>query len=304
MARPLKEGIDYFPFDVGFVEDKKVKLIKAEFGAKGVLVLLQVLCTIYKENGYFCTLDEDDCLFMADAVGCGVDSLFIRQVVHGCIRRSLFDDTLFNMFGVLTSRGIQRRFVRAAGTRDNIDIIEEYFLLDINNKKDVPVSISNKITFKKESLKETEVYLRRNPNNFTKKPPKVKESKVKESSRGNPSDYGSVFTLFEKCGFRITGYVSEELPALVDKYSAEWVSEAIKRSADRGKKTLSYVKGILNSWEQAGAMDDGTSNKKQGGNRNGKPAIEPPKYKMFEPDEEKETVAMPDEIRNKLKGMF
>ena len=30
MARPLKDGIDYFPFDVGFLNDKKVKLYLEE----------------------------------------------------------------------------------------------------------------------------------------------------------------------------------------------------------------------------------------------------------------------------------
>ena len=32
MARPRKQGIDYFPFDVDFFEDDKVALIEAEFG--------------------------------------------------------------------------------------------------------------------------------------------------------------------------------------------------------------------------------------------------------------------------------
>ena len=71
-------------------------------------------------------------------------------------------------------------------------------------------------------------------------------------------DITAVFNTFEHCGFQITGYTAEELPALIEEYSAEWVIEALKRSADRGNKTLGYVKGILNSWNNQGAIDSGT----------------------------------------------
>ena len=35
MARPIKDGVDYFPLDTDFFQDDKVRLIKGEFGAKG-----------------------------------------------------------------------------------------------------------------------------------------------------------------------------------------------------------------------------------------------------------------------------
>lgn len=57
MARPKKSGIEYFPFDVGFFRDKKVKLIKGEFGAKGLLVLLHIMCSIYEDEGYYKSWD-------------------------------------------------------------------------------------------------------------------------------------------------------------------------------------------------------------------------------------------------------
>lgn len=299
LARPLKDGIDYFPFDVGFLQDKKIRLIKGEFGAKGVLVLLQLLCSIYKESGYFATCDDDDCLLMADAVGCGVDSEFIRQVIHGCIRRSLFDDKLFNVFGVLTSRGIQRRYLRALSTRDNIEMIEEYWLLDIDNKKDVPASILKKIAFKNISLQNNEVNLQNNKVDLQKNP--LKKSRVKKSKEEveipTESDFGDVFALFEKCGFQITGYTAEELPVLIEKYSREWVTEAIRRAADRGKKSMSYIKGILESWTAAGAMDDGKPQRKPAEHTE-----KPSAYRMYEPEQEGASVPMPEELRKKLRN--
>ncbi len=69
-------------------------------------------------------------------------------MVQGCVRRSLFDKRVFDTFGVLTSAGIQRRYIRIVGnSRDEIEIIREYWLLNGNNKKDVPASILHKLTF-------------------------------------------------------------------------------------------------------------------------------------------------------------
>ena len=36
MARPNKEGLDYFPFDVDFFSDEKIGSISGEFGIKDV----------------------------------------------------------------------------------------------------------------------------------------------------------------------------------------------------------------------------------------------------------------------------
>ena len=90
-------------------------------------------------------------------------------------------------------------------------------------------------------------------------------------------DIAAVFTTFQHCGFQITGYTSEELIVLTEEYSVEWVIEALKRAADRGKKTLAYVRGILSSWKEKGAIDDGATEKKgENGNAGNKePYTEP-----------------------------
>lgn len=84
---------------------------------------------------------------------------------------------------------------------------------------------------------------------------KEKKEKIRVCAR-EEDDLGGVFRTFEDCGFQITGYTAEELMTLSGEYPDEWVSEAIRRAADQGKRTLAYVKGILNRWQVAGAMDD------------------------------------------------
>ena len=58
MARPRKRGLDYFPFDVTFFSDKKIRILKSRFGADGIEIYIYLLCEIYKE-GYFIHLDND-----------------------------------------------------------------------------------------------------------------------------------------------------------------------------------------------------------------------------------------------------
>ncbi len=52
MARPTKDGLDYFPLDVDVFEDEKIEAIAGEFGIKGELAVIKLLCAVYKK-GYF-----------------------------------------------------------------------------------------------------------------------------------------------------------------------------------------------------------------------------------------------------------
>ena len=54
MARPIKEGLAYFPMDVGFFEDSKIRILRARFGPEGVMVYLYYICSIYGDKGYYC----------------------------------------------------------------------------------------------------------------------------------------------------------------------------------------------------------------------------------------------------------
>ena len=39
LARPRKDGLDYFPLDVDLFEDDKIKILKARYGADGITYL-------------------------------------------------------------------------------------------------------------------------------------------------------------------------------------------------------------------------------------------------------------------------
>ena len=58
MSRTQVQGIEFFPLDVDFFSDKKIKILKARYGADGITVFLYVLCQIYRE-GYYTKVDDD-----------------------------------------------------------------------------------------------------------------------------------------------------------------------------------------------------------------------------------------------------
>ena len=129
MARPIKVGLDYFPFDTDFFSDRKVKILRARYGADGITVYLYLLCTIYRE-GYYLKLDDDLRYIIADDLN--MSGTKIGQIVHFLLERSLFSDTLFQSDKVLTSEGIQRRYQKAVEGRAKKTaavVDERYWLL-------------------------------------------------------------------------------------------------------------------------------------------------------------------------------
>ena len=40
----LLKGMDYFPLSTDFFEEDKIALIEAEFGEKGLVILLKLFC--------------------------------------------------------------------------------------------------------------------------------------------------------------------------------------------------------------------------------------------------------------------
>lgn len=137
MARPLKEGLDYFPLDVDFFDDDKILLIESEFGIKGSIIALRLLCKIYKEKGYYYQWGADECLLFTRSLGVeGVTNKLVDEVINGLIRRCFFDKRCFDEFKILTSKGIQERYVSIVKTSKikRKKILENYDLLEVSEE--------------------------------------------------------------------------------------------------------------------------------------------------------------------------
>ena len=121
LARPKKNGLSYFPLDVDFFEDSKIKILRARYGRDGIVFYIYLLCEIYKE-GYYIQVDDDFEYIISDDLK--MDQNKAKQVLNFLLSRSLFDNTLFQSDKVLTSAGIQRRFQLAVKERARKNPIE------------------------------------------------------------------------------------------------------------------------------------------------------------------------------------
>lgn len=180
MARPRKKGLDYFPLDVDFFSDKKIKRLRARYGTDGVTVYMYLLCEIYR-SGYYINYDEDLILDISDELNISENS--IQQIINYLLSRSLFDDTLAKSVKVLTAASIQRRYQEAKNTRKStqpdIDVEAKFWVL----KKDETHSFIKVRPCENNS--QINIGLSANNSSLSEingtKESKVKKSKVKES---------------------------------------------------------------------------------------------------------------------------
>lgn len=139
-GRQNKVGLDYFELDCQMEE--KVRLIQAEYGLKGFAVFVRLLQKIYGEHGYYCEWTQDSELLFVSENGLNSGSLqLLRDIVSACIRRNIFSERLFKEYGILTSYGVQKRYLKATAKREVIELKKEYLLIVVpENRKNVVIN--------------------------------------------------------------------------------------------------------------------------------------------------------------------
>ncbi|XKL30866.1 DUF4373 domain-containing protein [Lactiplantibacillus plantarum] len=153
MARPVKEGLDYFPLDVDFAVNDKTEAIMGEFGSKGVLFMIYLLSAVY-QNGYYLQWNKLKQMQLANRIE-GVSPELANQIVNRLIAYGTFSEELFNSAKVLTSQRIQETYEDATKRRKsqkptkywiNVDINKDTSVVnvDINPQSKVNKSKSNK----------------------------------------------------------------------------------------------------------------------------------------------------------------
>lgn len=264
----MKKGLDFFPLDVDFFDDEKVQFVSARFGIKGEVCAIRLLTRIYR-NGYFIKWDEDSAYLFSKVAGKEFSPCLANEIVHELVKRGFFNKSLFDSFGILTSRGIQDRFLKACIRRKDVEVDARYLLVDSSEFKNLRISkaYSSAPSFRKcihdVSISEENVYIKEE-NVDIQAQSKVKESRVEESKEEErisaaadeimgyySSNIHPVSSLVEK----------DKLIALVETHGEAFVHKAIERAVMRNKRSLAYITGILNNWE-ANGYDEGIEGKR------------------------------------------
>ncbi|EKD5355784.1 DUF4373 domain-containing protein, partial [Enterococcus faecalis] len=167
MARPYKQGVDYYSLDVDFLKDIKYRKIRKSCGPQTCEILLCLLSYIYGDMGYFLRWDEDSAFLVADDVG--AKEGLVEEVVNKAVQVGFFDHDKYQKYKILTSNGIQKRYKLMTSKRKEVVLQEEYLIIDGNNSLSTVVNGVNntqrekeresKVNKSKVNKKETESYI-------------------------------------------------------------------------------------------------------------------------------------------------
>ena len=132
MARPKKQGLDYFQKNVDFYQDIKIRKLIRHKGIQAVSVYDILVCQIYRVGYYICW--DDDLPFIISEIS-DLKEDNILDIINYALSIGLFDQTMYDEHQVLTSHGIQERFFdfcSVAKRKVSADL--PYLLVDLSGK--------------------------------------------------------------------------------------------------------------------------------------------------------------------------
>lgn len=108
MARPPKQGLDYFPHDTDANSDEKIRALKSLHGMSGCGVYWELIEKIYRsEQGYLCFDVEWKIAVYAGDMYMTVQQL--TSVIASMLDIGLFNKDIYEKEKKLTSIGLMKR---------------------------------------------------------------------------------------------------------------------------------------------------------------------------------------------------
>lgn len=182
MAAPTKAGLDYFPFDVDLLADRKLRRPKMKYGPTATTIYIALLSILYKDKGYYIDYSDknkDDVLweileYMQGKYQPTSDT--VAEIIEDLVACELFSGDQFKS-KTITSIRAQKTYYRCTVERKAVDIDFNKWLLSEDEMRAISgrsIILSNYInqTNNVINLPINEVNQPINPQS------KVKESKV------------------------------------------------------------------------------------------------------------------------------
>ena len=266
MARPTAKGVEYFPLNVNFINDLKVRKLLLSCGAESIAVLIYLLSTIYKDEGYFVEIHEDEIDLIALDVN--VTPEFVLEVIKKACEVRFFDVNLYNNFNILTSKGIQERYLKITERRKNSVVITQFNLINVYNNS---VNVNNNSI----NVNNNSVNVYRSTQSKVKER-KEKKNKVKSLSNDSVKNVyltqteerdcmnKKIYELYLNGIGQISPTIKERLDDLVELYGMEHVIVAINTTIESGGSSIKYVETVAASNLKKKVNDNGTNKHRPG----------------------------------------
>lgn len=150
MGRTNKTSLQYFNVDVNIFHDKRVRKLTRKF-ERGIEVYIFVLSEIYRDKGYYVEFDEDSYFDISDQLR--IDEDVVKDIINFSISVGLFSSDLFGRKQILTSKGIQSRYVEIIKSlKRKVYIAPEY---DLISSEETPINSEETLKDSEEKTKNT-----------------------------------------------------------------------------------------------------------------------------------------------------
>jgi DnaD/phage-associated family protein len=239
MARPKKEGMDYFPHDTDAVNDEKIESLRLLYGNDGYAFYFILLERIYRTKGFELDVSDAETIqILAKKVSVSEEKFL--KMLETSLKRECFNREAYEERKVITSDGIKKR-------------------------ASVVVEKRVKMRDKYKQTKDDEVSDAETPQGTTGETPqsKVKESKEKKSKEDKSKKEEepaataaeNPVTFFESNLGRLSPIQMQEMWEWSDDFNGQndILIHAMKIALDRNKKNMGFVKYLLKNWQDRGA---------------------------------------------------
>jgi len=185
MSALAKEGLDYFPFDVDLLADRKLRRVKMSYGYLAPMIYIALLSILYKDKGYYIDYSADkkddviwDILnFLQGKHQPSAET--VEGIIEDLVACELFSGDQFKS-KTITSIRAQRTYYRSTVDRKTVNIDFDKWLLSESEMRAISEKSIILSNFIERPINEVN-----RANNEIKRPinpqSKVKESKVNKS---------------------------------------------------------------------------------------------------------------------------
>lgn len=258
MARPPKVGLDYFPLDVNFLNDLKTKKIVRSYGASAVAVALNVFINIYRDNGYYAECDDDFIFLIADELK--LDEEYTKNVIKKMVEVDFFDKNLYENHKILTSIGIQNRYVLASGRRVRTKINKVFDLINPKKEEFLPTETEFMYT---ETPEKEGLCIQKYAKEKKRKEKKEKEIEaVSENEIKNLADepatttaqkqISEVLNFYENHFGMLSDYIRQSILEWCNDLNPDLVKRALEIAVEENVLKFRYANAILVDWANKG----------------------------------------------------
>lgn len=240
MARPIKNGMDYFPHDTDASSDEKLEALRSLYKNDGYAFYFILLERIYRsENGELSI--ENEAVFKLLLRRIGVSHTKFTKMLQTSFELNLFNKEKFENEKVITSNGIKRR---ASSIETERERKRKQYKSKKNTGEMEEISEVSPGVFPGETSGET-------PQS------KEKQSKAKIDDDDNAREEKFNFVKFfvSKNPIHLNQYWQDTLIELEEKYSEKWLKEATSRYFLGNGKSANFLVTTLRNWEKVGGEE-------------------------------------------------